>query len=61
MGLSGISPMSVFLIFLIILILFGTKKIRHIGEDLGYALKNFKKSMDSEDKTPGNKNNDLKL
>ena len=35
MGFSGISPMSLLLIFLIIILLFGTKKLRNIGEDLG--------------------------
>ena len=45
MGFSGISPMSLLLIFLIIILLFGTKKIRNIGEDLGHALKSFRKGV----------------
>ena len=49
MGFSGISPMSLLLIFLIIIILFGTKKIRNIGEDLGHAFKSFRKGLQSID------------
>jgi TatA/E family protein of Tat protein translocase len=47
MGFSSISPMSLLLIFLIIIILFGTKKIRNIGEDLGHAFKSFRKGLGS--------------
>lgn len=45
MGIGGISVGSLLLIFLIVLILFGTKKLRNIGEDLGHALKSFRKGM----------------
>lgn len=45
MGFSGISPMSLLLIFLIIIVLFGTKKLRNIGEDLGHAFKSFRKGI----------------
>lgn len=45
MGFSGISPMSLLLIFLIIILIFGTKKIRNIGEDLGHAFKSFRKGI----------------
>jgi len=33
------------LIFLIVLVLFGTKKLRHIGGDLGEAIRNFRNAM----------------
>ncbi|HFL8824316.1 MAG TPA: twin-arginine translocase TatA/TatE family subunit [Candidatus Azoamicus sp. OHIO1] len=49
MGFGGISPLSLLLIFLIIIVLFGTKKIRSIGEDLGHAFKSFKKGLQNED------------
>lgn len=49
MGLSGISPMSLLLIFLIIILLFGTKKLRNIGEDLGHAFKSFRKGIQQID------------
>lgn len=49
MGFSGISPMSLLLIFLIIIVLFGTKKLRNIGEDLGHAFKSFRKGIQQID------------
>ncbi len=45
MGFSSISPISLLIIFLIIVLLFGTKKLRNIGEDLGHAFKSFKKGI----------------
>ncbi len=42
--LSGISPWSILLILIIVVVLFGTKKLRNIGSDLGAAMKSFKKS-----------------
>lgn len=50
MGLGGISVGSLLLIFLIILVLFGAKKLRHIGEDLGQAVKGFRKGMQEEER-----------
>ncbi|HAT9976797.1 twin-arginine translocase TatA/TatE family subunit [Legionella pneumophila] len=49
MGLSGISPLSLLLILAIIVALFGTSKLRTIGSDLGEAIKNFRKAMNSEE------------
>jgi sec-independent protein translocase protein TatA len=48
--LSGISPVSLLLIFLIIVMLFGTKRLRSIGSDLGAALKSFRKGLNENDK-----------
>lgn len=53
MGLSGISPLSLLLILLIVVALFGTKKIKTLGSDLGDAIKNFKRALnENDDKTP---------
>ena len=41
---SGISPWSILLILIIVVVLFGTKKLRNVGADLGAAMKSFKKS-----------------
>ena len=41
----AIGPLQIFLILLIVILLFGTKKLRNIGSDLGGAIKNFKKSV----------------
>ena len=49
MGLSGISPLSLLLILLIIALLFGTDKIKNMGSDLGHAIKNFRKAIQTED------------
>lgn len=49
MGLRGVSPLSLLLILLIIIVLFGTKKIKSLGSDLGYAFKNFQKAINSND------------
>lgn len=45
MGIGGISPGSLLLIFLIFVMLFGTKKLATLGEDLGRALRGFKKGL----------------
>lgn len=45
MGLNGVSPGSLLLIFLITVLLFGTKKLQTLGEDLGKALKGFRKGL----------------
>lgn len=45
MGFSGIGPGSLILILVIVILLFGTKRLRTIGSDLGGALKNFKKAV----------------
>tara|TARA_B100000900_G_scaffold128268_2_gene108404 strand:+ start:1856 stop:2050 length:195 start_codon:yes stop_codon:yes gene_type:complete len=46
--LSGISPWSILLILIIVVVLFGTKKLRNVGADLGAAMKSFKKSSQDE-------------
>ena len=45
MGLGGVSLGSLILIFLIVVLLFGTKRLRSMGEDLGAALKSFRKGL----------------
>lgn len=45
MGLGGISPLSLVLILGIVILLFGTKKLRSLGGDLGSAIKSFKQSV----------------
>lgn len=58
MGLSGISPGSLLLIFFIVLILFGTRKLSTVGEDLGRAIQGFRKGL-KEDKTASQKDRDV--
>ena len=37
------------LLLVIVLLIFGTKKIRNLGPDLGAAIRDFKKSVSGED------------
>jgi sec-independent protein translocase protein TatA len=46
----GISPMQLLIILVIVVLLFGTKKLRGLGGDLGSAMKGFKKAMGDDDK-----------
>ena len=39
------------IVLLVVVLIFGTKKLRNIGEDLGGAVKGFKEGMRSEDDT----------
>lgn len=48
--MGGISVTQLIIIAVIILLLFGTKKLRNVGGDLGAAVKGFKKAMNDEDK-----------
>lgn len=42
---SGISPWSLIVILVIVVVIFGTKRLRNAGGDLGSAVKNFKNAM----------------
>lgn len=53
MGLGGISIWQLLIIALIIVLLFGTKKLRTLGSDLGGALKGFKNAMKEDEKDDG--------
>ncbi len=46
--MAGISIPSLLLILLIVVILFGTKKLRNIGSDLGSAIRSFRKAAKDE-------------
>lgn len=54
MGLGAPGLWQLIIIAVIIMMVFGTKKLKNIGEDLGGAIKGFKKSMDdgNPDKDP---------
>jgi sec-independent protein translocase protein TatA len=55
----GISIWQLVIVLLIIVLLFGTKKLRNIGADLGEGIKNFRSSVKEgegeEDTTTANK------
>ena len=44
----GISPMQLIIILVIVVLLFGTKKLRNMGGDLGSAVKGFKKAVSDD-------------
>lgn len=46
MGLGGIGIWQLIILLVIIMMVFGTKKLRNIGSDLGGAIKGFKSAMD---------------
>ncbi|MFV8569966.1 Sec-independent protein translocase subunit TatA [Marinobacter sp. SBS5] len=48
----GISIWQLLIVLGIVILLFGTKKLRNIGTDLGGAIRGFKKSMSDEDEKP---------
>ena len=45
MGLGGISIWQLLIVLVIVVLIFGTKKLKNMGGDLGGAVKNFKDSM----------------
>lgn len=49
----SIGPTQLLLVFLIVLVLFGTKRLRNAGGDLGSAIRGFRKAMNTEDEKPG--------
>ncbi len=48
--LGGISIWQLLIVLGIIILIFGTKKLRNVGTDLGGAVKGFKKAMHEDDK-----------
>lgn len=48
MGFGGISIWQMVIVLGIIILIFGTKKLRNLGGDLGSAVKGFKKAMNDD-------------
>jgi sec-independent protein translocase protein TatA len=49
-GIRGISLGSLLLILAVVVLIFGTKRLRHIGEDVGAAIKNFRRGLADDNK-----------
>jgi sec-independent protein translocase protein TatA len=49
MGLGGISVWQLGIVLLIVVLIFGTKRLRSLGTDLGGALTSFRKAMHDAD------------
>jgi len=48
MGIGGISMWQLLILLLIVVLVFGTKRLRNMGGDLGAAIKGFRKGMEDE-------------
>lgn len=44
----GLGPLEIGLILVIVLLVFGGKKLKSLGSDLGHAIKGFRASMETE-------------
>ncbi len=48
----GLGPAELIIIFLIVLVLFGAGKLPQIGDGLGSAIRNFRRSVSADEKPP---------
>lgn len=53
MGIGGISWPQILVVLVIVLLIFGTKRIRNIGSDLGGAIREFRKGVGESDDESG--------
>lgn len=53
--IGNIGPVQLAIVLLIVLLIFGTKRIRSLGSDLGGAIKEFRKGMNEEERTSTDK------
>ncbi|HZJ91476.1 MAG TPA: twin-arginine translocase TatA/TatE family subunit [Thiopseudomonas sp.] len=51
MGFGGISTWQLVIVAVIILVVFGSKRLRGVGGDVGEAIKGFRKAIKSDDNT----------
>jgi len=47
--MGGISIWQLLIVFGIVVLVFGTKKLRNMGGDVGGAIRNFKQAMNTDD------------
>lgn len=52
MGIGGIGVWQLLIVLAIVIMLFGTKRLRSLGGDLGSAIKGFKASIADEEQPP---------
>lgn len=50
--MGGIGIWQLLIILVIVILLFGTKRLKGMGSDLGDAIKGFRKAVDSNDDKP---------
>jgi sec-independent protein translocase protein TatA len=49
MGLGGISIWQLLIVLVIVVLIFGTKRLKSIGGDLGGAVKGFRRAMEHDE------------
>lgn len=59
--MGGISIWQLLIILVIVLLLFGTKRLRSIGTDLGGAVKGFRESISKRDDDAAEKPEEAKI
>lgn len=59
--MGGIGIWQLLIVLAIVLLIFGTKKLRNLGGDVGGAIKNFKGAMKDEKKGDKKKVDDQKI
>lgn len=50
--MGGLSIWHWIIVLVVVLLIFGTKRLRNVGSDLGEAVKGFKKGMKDDDDKP---------
>ncbi|WP_411727993.1 Sec-independent protein translocase subunit TatA [Methyloglobulus sp.] len=56
----GISVTKLLIVLAIIVVIFGTKRLKNVGADLGVAIKNFRSAMRDEGEKDAAKNDEDK-
>ena len=57
---SNIGPVQLLIVLLIVLAIFGTKRLRSLGSDLGSAVKGFRSAVDDAEKNDDRKGGQLR-
>ncbi len=51
--MGGLSIWHWLIVLVIVVLVFGTKRLKNVGKDVGEAVKGFKQGMSSDDKSAG--------
>ena len=49
--IGNIGPVQLLILLLIVVLVFGTKRLRNLGSDLGSAVRGFRKGLSEEDES----------
>ena len=56
--MANVGIFQLLVVAVIIILLFGTKRLRHLGGDLGYAIKSFRRSVAEHERVDPRKDSD---